>query len=74
MAVNKVPQGAKLVIKVQTGISATGNPVFRQRSYSNIKTTAADADMYAIGTGLAGLQKHSVESIFRTDESQLVEA
>ena len=74
MAVNKVPQGTKLVIKVRTGVNASGNPVFRQRSYSNIKTNAADVDMHAIGTALAGLQKHPVESIFRTDDGQLVEA
>ncbi|MGI6093485.1 MAG: DUF1659 domain-containing protein [Veillonellaceae bacterium] len=73
MAVNKLPQGTKLVIKVRTGVNEAGNPVFRQRSYSNIKTEAVDADMHAIGAGLASLQKHPVESIFRTDNGKLVE-
>ncbi|MPN26003.1 hypothetical protein SDC9_173425 [bioreactor metagenome] len=72
MAVSKLPQGAKLVIKVQTGVNASGNPVYRQRTYANIKSTAADADMYAIGEGLAGLQKHPATSITRTDENELV--
>lgn len=74
MAVSKLPQNSKLVIKVQTGVNAQGTPVYRQRSYANIKAAAADADIYAIGNGLAGLQKHPAESISRLDENELVNA
>lgn len=72
MAVNKVPQNSKLVIKVETGLNAAGNPVYRQRTYTNLKASAADADVYAISEGLAGLQKYPVSSIYRTDENELV--
>lgn len=72
MAVNKVPQNSKLVIKVETGLNAAGNPVYRQRTYTNLKASAADADVYAIGEGLAGLQKYPASNIYRTDENELV--
>ncbi|MPM04439.1 hypothetical protein SDC9_50716 [bioreactor metagenome] len=72
MAVNKVPQNSKLVIKVQTGVNTAGAAVYRQRTYANIKSDAADADIYAIGNGIAGLQKHSTESISRVDSGELV--
>ncbi|MEN6414803.1 MAG: DUF1659 domain-containing protein [Veillonellales bacterium] len=72
MAVNKVAQSTRLVVKVQTGTNAAGNPVYRQRSFTNTKASAADSDVYAIGQGLGSLQKYPVISISRLDENTLV--
>ncbi len=72
MAVVKVPQTSKLVIKVQTGVNATGNPVYRLRSYQNIKAAAVDSDVFAVAQGMAGLQKNTVVSISRQDDNTLV--
>lgn len=74
MAVSKVLQSAKLVIKVETGVNTAGKPVYRQRSYTNVKPSAADADLHAVAAAMAGLQKHPVNSIVRIDDSELVEA
>lgn len=74
MAVGKLPQNSKLVIKVQTGVNTKGTPVYRQRTYANIKASAADADIYAIGNSLSGLQKYPAGSISRVDENELVNA
>lgn len=72
MAVVKVPQTSKLVIKVQTGINASGNPVYRLRSFQNVKSGAADSDVFAVAEGMAGLQKNTVISIARQDDNTLV--
>lgn len=72
MAVNKVAQSTRLVVKVQTGTNAAGSPVYRQRSFTNAKAAAADSDVYAIGQGLGGLQKYPVISISRLDDNTLV--
>jgi len=40
MAVVKVPQSGKVVLKVQTGVSATGSPVYRLRTFANIRPGA----------------------------------
>lgn len=72
MAVNKVPQSSRLVIKVQTGLNGSGNPVFRQRTFNNVKSQASDADIHAIATGLSSLQKHTVIQFSRIDEGDLV--
>ncbi len=72
MAVVKIPQASKLAIKVQTGVNAAGNPVYKVRSLQNLKPAAADSDVYAIGEGLAGLQKDPVSSVARVDESNLI--
>lgn len=74
MAVNKVPQGSRMIITVQTGVSASNQPTYRQRTYKNVKASAVDSDIYAIGEGLAKLQKYPVMTISRLDEGSLVNA
>lgn len=71
MAVVKVPQNSRLTVKVQTGVSAAGNPVYRQRTFNNIKPGASDSDVYAIGQALAGLQIHALKSVSRVDDATL---
>ena len=72
MAVVKVPQSSTLSLKFQTGVNATGNPVYKTVSYSNTKPAATDADMYAIGQGLGGLQVYPVANIARVDSGNLI--
>lgn len=73
MAVVKMPQAARLQVKVQTGVNTTGAPVYRVRSLQNVKTDATDADIFAVAKGLAGLQAHSVIGIARQDDASLIE-
>lgn len=71
MAVVKVPQNGKLSLKVQTGVSATGNPVYRLRAFANIRAGATDSDVLAVAEGLANLQKHKLADIIRQDVNNL---
>ena len=73
MAVVRVAAASRLAVKVQTGVSASGSPVFRVRNFQNMKPSAAEADVFAVGQALAGLQKHPVNSIGRVDEGELME-
>ena len=72
MAVVKMPQTSQLGIKVQTGVSAAGNPVYRTRIFRNLKPAAADADVYDIGQDLGALQVSPVAALVRTDDGTLV--
>lgn len=72
MAVVKSPQSGKMVLKVQTGVSETGSPVFKLRTYANIRSEAADSDLYAVAAGLGSLQQHTLVDIVRQDSSLLV--
>ena len=47
---------SKLILKVEAGLTKTGKTAYAQRSFANITPTLADADVYAIGQKLAGLQ------------------
>ncbi|MGB4504262.1 MAG: DUF1659 domain-containing protein [Syntrophaceticus sp.] len=62
---------SSLQMKMHTGTNDQGNPIIRTKSYSNVKTTALDDDIYAVGFVLAGLQMHPVESIRRVNEVEL---
>ena len=72
MAVVKMPQSGKVVLKVQTGLSATGTPVYRLRTFANVKPNAADADVHAVAQGMASLQKHALVDIVRQDIGNLI--
>lgn len=72
MAVIKVPQSSRLILKVQTGVNDDGKAVYRQRSFNNLKADATDDDIHAVGLVLAGLQQYQVEAIGRIDDVQLV--
>lgn len=72
MAVVKVVQSTTLVVKCQTGTNAAGNPVYANRSFTNVKNGTADADLYAVGLGLSGLMKYPTVAIERRDLNNLV--
>lgn len=72
MAVTKIPQKTSLGIKIQTGLNAAGNPVYKTLGFSNIKSTATDDNVYAVGLGLSSLQKFPVVGIMRTDNNNLI--
>lgn len=74
MAVNKVPQGSRMIITIQNGVNASGQPVYRQRTYKSVKASAVDADVYAIAQAMANLQKYPVTGVSRLDEGNLVNA
>ncbi len=74
MAVNKVPANSVLRLELQVGVSAGGNPVYRNRNLNNVKSAAADQDLFDVATALAGLQGYTLNSISRVDSAQLVEA
>ena len=73
MAVNTVPIGSRLQLRLIVGQDRQGNPIYRTRSYSNVKPDASDEDVFAVGNALAGLQQHDVEELRRTNDFILLE-
>ena len=74
MAVNKEPESSKLILTVETGMSSTGKAIVRKRAFKGIKPEAPDADVFAVGQALAGLQTRTVVAIARQDDNKLVNA
>jgi len=73
MAVDKIPSGTTLRMQFQTGLDGDGDPVYRTKSLSSVKTTAVDQDIYDVAQALVGLQEYTLVTVLRVD-SALLEA
>ncbi len=73
MAVTAIPLTARLQLRLNTGLDENFNPVYRTRSYSNVKTSADNEDLFALAGEIAGLQEHTLDAVRRVDEYELEE-
>jgi len=71
MAVVKIPQSSTIAIKLQKGVTSSGNPAYVTRNYTG-KPTAADQDLFDVAQALMGLQAYPVSEIARVDNANLV--
>ena len=74
MSAAKTDQSTKLIVKVQTGVTESGQAKYEQRNFSYINPAAADDGLLAIGKSLGALQSHSVGAVMRQDVYTLSEA
>lgn len=73
MAVTAIPLTARLQLRLNTGLDENFNPVYRTRSYSNVKTSADNEDLFELAGEIAGLQEHTLDAVRRVDEYELEE-
>lgn len=71
---NVVPIGTRLTLRLNTGVDENMNPIYRNRSFHNIKPSAASASIFELAMEFASLQTHTLDSIRRVDENELEEA
>ena len=73
MAVNAIPVSARLQLRLNTGLDENLNPVYRTRSYSNVKPSSANLDLFELAQEIGLLQVHTLEAVLRLDEVELEE-
>ncbi len=73
MPVNIKPLSTRLQLRLNTGLDANFNPVYRTRSYSNVKPDADNGELFDLALELGGLQVHTVNAVRRVDEVELEE-
>jgi hypothetical protein len=73
MAIVKMPQSATLGLRVQTGVGATGAPVYKNVNFNSLKSDAVDDSTHAIAQALSGLQKHTLVAINLVETANLIE-
>lgn len=71
MAVNVIPVTARLQLKLNTGLDENLNPVYRTRSFSNVKPSASNENLFELAQEIGLLQVHSLEAVRRLDEVEL---
>ena len=73
MAITVVPVSARLQLRLNTGLDENFNPVYRTRSFSNVKTDADNTALFELAQEIGTLQVHTVDSVRRVDEVELEE-
>lgn len=74
MAVQTVPTSRAVVLVVQRGVDAEGNPVFSSITYGGLKPEATLDGMWAFAQAVAGLQKYPLNRVGLVDRAYLVQA
>ena len=62
-----------LVVTFQTGLSPQGSPKLSQRSFSNVKLSATDQDVYDVAIALYGLQDYPLIGVRRDNRIDLTQ-
>ncbi|MGO4889433.1 DUF1659 domain-containing protein [Anaerobacillus sp. MEB173] len=62
---------SRLTLTFEIGTTGTGDPIFRNKNFNNIKTLASDEQLRNTGIALATLQKHSLEKMDRSNTISL---
>jgi hypothetical protein len=73
MAVVSTPIESVLVAQYQTGVSGSGSPLTRQKSFAGIKSNAADQDVYDVAAALFSLLQYPLVGVRRDDRNELVD-
>ncbi|TYO92295.1 DUF1659 domain-containing protein [Desulfallas thermosapovorans] len=73
MAVDKIPSGTALRMQFQTGVDGDGDPIYRTKSLSNVKTEAQDQDIFDVAQALVQLQEYPLVAVQRVDSAILEE-
>ena len=71
MPVNTIPLSSRLQLRLNTGLDENLNPLYRTRSFSNVKTGAGNEDLLELAQELGTLQVHALEAVRRVDEVEL---
>lgn len=73
MAVNTVPVSARMQMRLNTGLDEHFDPIYRTRSYSNVKTGTGNEDLFTLAQEMGSLQVHELTAVLRVDEVELEE-
>ncbi|SCG81894.1 hypothetical protein DW1_0274 [Proteiniborus sp. DW1] len=73
MAVNAVIKETKLKLQLDGGLNEKGTQIVKAKTFSKVKTDAANENIFSAAESLAGLQEMPLIGIKRIDEIDLQE-
>jgi len=71
MAINAISQDSKVKIQLDGGLDEKGNTIVKSKTYSKVKATAINDDVYSVAASVAGLQEFPLLAVRRIDEVDL---
>ncbi|QZT35229.1 DUF1659 domain-containing protein [Caldalkalibacillus thermarum TA2.A1] len=66
------PYDTRLILVFYVGDDEDGNPIERSKTFSRVKPTATDEDLYQVAQALASLQTHLLVETERADRATLI--
>ena len=63
---------SKLQVSYETGVDEKGNPIFKTKTYSNVKEEATADGLLQVAQGLASLSNYPFSGAKRNDVSDLI--
>lgn len=73
MAIIAVPGGTVLTCQIRTGTDEQGNPITKNLSFSNVKATATDQDIFDTAVALTGLQDSPLTAVSKKETTGLLQ-
>ena len=74
MAVTQVPKSKTLAIEVETDIDKAGDPIYSKKTFSGVKTAAADQDVLDIAESIKKVLEPSTRKTFINAVNTLVQS
>jgi len=63
----------RLVLRLNTGLDENFNPVYRARSWSNVKPEVTNENLFALGAMIGDLTEHTLYRLETVDYNELNE-
>jgi hypothetical protein len=63
MAFSKVFLSKNLQLKLNTGLDENFNPIYKTRTWANVKANATDEDLFELAEEIGSLQVHTLEEV-----------
>ena len=73
MAVRKIAATTSMQIEVASGLDSSGNPVYRKKSFSNVKTDADLENVLAVANSIIGVLDAYTRNVLIAASSKLVQ-
>lgn len=71
MAITATAVTSDLILVMDNGTGTSGQALSQNRIYKNVKTNAADADVYAVAQALIALQSKTCNAIQRRNVDEI---
>ena len=67
----EIKEGSSLKMRFDCGLNNEGKTIVKSRTYSNVKADAVAIDVYNVAQTLQSLQKHTLMSVVKQDNTNL---
>lgn len=72
MAIITNQADSKLKIVLNAGLDENNKNIIKNKTYSNIKSTLTNEDLYNLGVSITDMQAHSLMNLVRYEEYELI--